>query len=48
MAGLNDGPRGDEWKDVQAEEDARAHLAGAKKRQPQTDRFKAANIPHKS
>jgi hypothetical protein len=45
------GPPGDEWKEVQSEEDARVRLALVKKRRPQTGWFRAANIiglPRKS
>jgi hypothetical protein len=51
LQGQNGGPPGDEWKEIQSEEDARSRLAGVKKHRPKTDWFRTANIvdfPRKS
>jgi hypothetical protein len=51
LPGQNGGPATDEWTEIQSEEDARARLAGVKKRRPQTGWFKTGNIvdfPRKS
>jgi hypothetical protein len=44
LEGQNGGPATDEWTEIQSEEDARARLAGVKKRRPQTGWFRATNV----